>query len=226
MLVVEINPTSFEFERPLTQMRTAVATVHNAAKEGDIVFKVRTTSPKVYNVKPNSGVVKPGETVQVQIVLLGLSEEPAIDAVCKDKFLILALPLPYALEGRTVADVWTELEKEFKTLMVSKKIKVGYLNGGDQGLAETTTTTTPLESQPQVQEKTSSGIQTGATEAAGSEKNERPVRSASSPVGLETGELQVEDIVKGTSTMENVLMNPKVIGLLAILVILLTWLYI
>lgn len=95
-----------------------------------MVFKVKTTAPKFYCVRPNAALVQPGESLQVQVILLGLSKEPASDFKCRDKFLVITLPAPYDLGNRQVADVWHELESEFKHQAVSKKIKVRYLTGG------------------------------------------------------------------------------------------------
>lgn len=74
--------------------------------------------------------MQPGESVQVQVILLGLGKEPASDFKCRDKFLVITLPAPYDLGDRQVADVWHELETEFKHQAVSKKIKVRYSSGG------------------------------------------------------------------------------------------------
>lgn len=88
---------------------------------------MKTTAPKFYCVRPNAAVVAPGESVQVQVILLGLTNEPAADFKCRDKFLVITLPAPYDLGSKSVADAWPELETEFKQQAVSKKIKVKYL---------------------------------------------------------------------------------------------------
>lgn len=50
---------------PLTQLvkRTLSVSNHNSQP---IVYKVKTTAPKQYCVRPNSGRIEPGETVEVQ----------------------------------------------------------------------------------------------------------------------------------------------------------------
>lgn len=96
---------------------------------------MKTTAPKFYCVRPNAAVVQPGEEVQVQVILLGLGKEPAPDFKCRDKFLVITLPAPYDLGDRQVADVWQELESEFKHQAVSKKIKVRYLTDASSAAA-------------------------------------------------------------------------------------------
>ena len=51
-------------------------------------FKVKTTSPKKYCVKPNTGIVEPGAEVKVTVMMQAHREIPADFNACKDKFLI------------------------------------------------------------------------------------------------------------------------------------------
>lgn len=56
-------------------------------------FKVKTTNPKRYSVRPNVGVVQPGQEVTVTVQLPALKEVPADMQKCKDKFQVLTLQL-------------------------------------------------------------------------------------------------------------------------------------
>lgn len=111
---------------PLTSQATEYITIKNDSDQ-TIAFKVKTTAPKVYCVRPNAALVPSGESVQVQVILLGLKTEPAPSFKCKDKFLVIALPAPYDLGETSVADAWPQLEAEFKDKGLSKKIKVNYV---------------------------------------------------------------------------------------------------
>lgn len=130
MALIDISPDVLEYKPPFTTQSTEYATITNNSAQ-PVVFKVKTTAPKFYCVRPNAAVVQPGESLQVQVILLGLTKEPAPDFKCRDKFLVITLPAPYDLGNRQVADVWHELESEFKHQAVSKKIKVRYLTGGN-----------------------------------------------------------------------------------------------
>ncbi|CAR26200.1 hypothetical protein ZYGR_0E01840 [Zygosaccharomyces rouxii] len=129
MALIDISPDVLEYKPPFTTQSTEYATITNNSAQ-PVVFKVKTTAPKFYCVRPNAALVQPGESVQVQVILLGLGKEPASDFKCRDKFLVITLPAPYDLGDRQVADVWHELETEFKHQAVSKKIKVKYVSGG------------------------------------------------------------------------------------------------
>jgi len=93
----------------------------------NIAFKVKTTAPKFYCVRPNAAVVAPGESVEVQVIFLGLAEEPSADYNCRDKFLVITLPAPEDLEVKDVSTSWSQLEVAHSKEAISKKIKVKYL---------------------------------------------------------------------------------------------------
>lgn len=101
-------------------------TITNNAQH-NIAFKVKTTAPKFYCVRPNAAVVAPGESVEVQVIFLGLSEEPTSSYNCRDKFLVITLPAPEDLEVKDVSSAWSQLETEHSDEAISKKIKVKYL---------------------------------------------------------------------------------------------------
>jgi hypothetical protein len=56
--------------------------------DAPIAFKVKTTSPKKYCVRPNTGVVAPGQTQEVTVIMQAQKEAPPDLQNCKDKFLV------------------------------------------------------------------------------------------------------------------------------------------
>ena len=73
------------------QLRTVNGTANTA-----FTYKVKTTNPKRYSVRPNVGVVYPGEEMVVSVQLPAFKELPADMQKCKDKFQVLTLPLDEA----------------------------------------------------------------------------------------------------------------------------------
>jgi len=130
---VAINPSStLGFNRPLTQhvRRNLYITNHNAQP---VAFKVKTTAPKLYCVRPNSGRVEPGETVDVQVMLQAMKEEPPLNAKCKDKFLIQSTIITPEKETLPLQDIWsTDGADEIH----SQKIRVVYLPSEGQTVPE------------------------------------------------------------------------------------------
>ncbi|KAH8104686.1 PapD-like protein [Cristinia sonorae] len=130
---VAINPSSsLGFSRPLTQhvKRALSISNHNAQP---VAFKVKTTAPKLYCVRPNSGRVEPGETVEVQVMLQAMKEEPPMNAKCKDKFLIQSTIITPDKENVPLQEMWSS---EGNDEIHSQKIRVVYLPPEGQTVQE------------------------------------------------------------------------------------------
>ncbi|CBN77198.1 conserved unknown protein [Ectocarpus siliculosus] len=96
-----------------------------------VAFKVKTTKPKRYLVRPNQGVVAPSEDLPVSIVLLahdkvGLISEFMQTGGCNEtnKFMVQALPLQG--ESATAGAVPPGLWKEAKARVQQKKLVVHF----------------------------------------------------------------------------------------------------
>jgi hypothetical protein len=61
---VEIDPQELGFHRPFTVEVSEVLKIRNPNSH-PVAFKVKTTAPKQYCVRPNSGRVEPGKEVEV-----------------------------------------------------------------------------------------------------------------------------------------------------------------
>jgi len=85
---------------------------------------VKTTSPKKYSVRPNTGVVLPRSTCDVVVTMQAQREAPP-DMQCKDKFLVQSIVAP---AGITVKDVTGEMfTKESENKMEEVKLRVTYV---------------------------------------------------------------------------------------------------
>ncbi|RZC71518.1 hypothetical protein C5167_034678 [Papaver somniferum] len=70
-----------------------------------VAFKVKTTNPKKYCVRPNTGIVLPGTTFVVTVTMQAQKEAPQ-DMQCKDKFLLQSVTAP---KGATAKDITPEM---------------------------------------------------------------------------------------------------------------------
>ncbi|KAJ4712653.1 Vesicle-associated protein 2-1 [Melia azedarach] len=61
--------------------------------EHHVAFKVKTTSPKKYFVRPNTGVIQPWDSCVIRVTLQAQRESPP-DMQCKDKFLLQSTIVP------------------------------------------------------------------------------------------------------------------------------------
>ncbi|KAI4338803.1 hypothetical protein MLD38_023815 [Melastoma candidum] len=89
-----------------------------------VAFKVKTTNPKKYCVKPNTGIVSPWATCNVMVTMQAQKEVPA-DMQCKDKFLVQSV---VAAPGATAKDISTDMfNKESGHNVEECKLRVVYL---------------------------------------------------------------------------------------------------
>ncbi|GJN94372.1 hypothetical protein Rhopal_007451-T1 [Rhodotorula paludigena] len=123
--------------RPLTQLVKRTLSVSNHNHQA-IAYKVKTTAPKQYCVRPNSGRIEPGETVEVQVLLQPMKEDPAPNTKCRDKFLVQSVVITPEREGVALPELWSTVEKEEKertdggqSQIFEQKIRCAYLPAAD-----------------------------------------------------------------------------------------------
>ncbi|CAK9440058.1 uncharacterized protein LODBEIA_P41580 [Lodderomyces beijingensis] len=128
---MEVSPGALEFTGSFTKQTTEYLTLSNPTRQ-PLAFKVKTTAPKLYCVRPNASVLQPGESQQVSIILQGFSQPLPQDYKCKDKFLLVSVPAPPHADASKVSEIWPRLEAQNKSAVVSKKLRVSYLVGPDK----------------------------------------------------------------------------------------------
>ncbi|KAI8979172.1 PapD-like protein [Mycotypha africana] len=128
---IELNIGEYlEFERPLTRVVKRDIRISNPNNE-PIAFKVKTTAPRLYCVRPNSDIVPANSYVDVQIMLQAFKEEPPMDAKCRDKFLILSTFLNDTIKDMTLPDLWTYVEANEKQNIRQHKLRCVFVPAKD-----------------------------------------------------------------------------------------------
>ncbi|TKY55498.1 Vesicle-associated protein 2-1 [Spatholobus suberectus] len=84
--LITINPDELRFQIELEKQTYCDLKVLNNT-EHYVAFKVKTTSPKKYFVRPNTGVIHPWDSCIIRVTLQAQQEYPP-DMQCKDKFLL------------------------------------------------------------------------------------------------------------------------------------------
>ncbi|CAN7019627.1 unnamed protein product [Brassica rapa subsp. trilocularis] len=92
MPLLDIQPRTLKFVVDLKKQSTCVVQLTNTTNLF-VAFKVKTTSPKKYCVRPNVGVVAPKSSCEFSVIMQAFKEPPP-DMVCKDKFLIQSTAVP------------------------------------------------------------------------------------------------------------------------------------
>lgn len=123
---VEIDPQELGFHRPFTSEVSEVLKIKNP-NSTPVAFKVKTTAPKQYCVRPNSGRVEPGKEVEVQVILQAMKQEPPMDTKCRDKFLVQSVAISSDKEFSNLAAIWDGIDK---SQVQEKKIRVVFLAPG------------------------------------------------------------------------------------------------
>ncbi|KAI5927008.1 PapD-like protein [Camillea tinctor] len=117
---VEIDPQELAFHRPFTVEVSEVLRIRNPNTH-PVAFKVKTTAPKQYCVRPNSGRVEPGKEVEVAVILQAMKQEPPPDTKCRDKFLVQSVAITGDKEFTNLASIWDAMDK---SSIQEKKIRV------------------------------------------------------------------------------------------------------
>uniref|UniRef100_A0A1J3CQW3 Vesicle-associated protein 2-2 n=1 Tax=Noccaea caerulescens TaxID=107243 RepID=A0A1J3CQW3_NOCCA len=92
MPLLDIQPRTLKFVVDLKKQTSCVVLLTNTTPHF-VAFKVKTTSPKKYCVRPNVGVVAPKSSSEFTVIMQAYKEPPQ-DMVCKDKFLIQSTAVP------------------------------------------------------------------------------------------------------------------------------------
>ncbi|GAP83297.1 putative msp domain-containing protein [Rosellinia necatrix] len=134
---VEIDPQELGFHRPFTVEVLENLKIRNPGTQ-PVAFKVKTTAPKQYCVRPNSGRVEPNREVEVQVILQAMKQEPPSGTKCRDKFLVQSVAITPDKDFANLASIWDTIDK---SSVQEKKIRVTWLDPKSSPTAETTVTT-------------------------------------------------------------------------------------
>lgn len=78
--------------------------ITNISKE-TVTYKIKTTSPDKFRVKPSSGLLAPGATTTINVVL---QQGQQISLMSKDKFLVMCMAIPndFNYNPQAIAEFW------------------------------------------------------------------------------------------------------------------------
>ncbi|CAJ1941104.1 unnamed protein product [Sphenostylis stenocarpa] len=118
--LLQIDSPELRFVFELKKQSSALVQLGNNT-DHYIAFKVKTTSPKKYCVRPNIGIVKPNEKCDFTVTMQAQRIAPP-DMHCKDKFLIQSTVVPF---GTTEADITYDMfAKDSGKFIEEKKLRV------------------------------------------------------------------------------------------------------
>ncbi|KAL2490018.1 Vesicle-associated protein 1-1 [Forsythia ovata] len=143
--LLSIEPLELKFALELKKQISCSLQVSNKT-ENHVAFKVKTTNPKKYCVRPNTGIVLPRSTCDIIVTMQAQKEAPS-DLQCKDKFLLQSV---VASPGATPKDITPDMfTKEEGRVVEECKLRVLYVSpprppspvaeGSDEGSSPKTT---------------------------------------------------------------------------------------
>ncbi|CAD6235019.1 unnamed protein product [Miscanthus lutarioriparius] len=118
--LVEIHPRELQFTFEVKKQSSCVVHLINKSNEY-VAFKVKTTSPKRYCVRPNTGVVLPRKTCEFTVTMQALRTAPP-DMQLKDKFLVQTTVVPYGTSDEELVPAF--FSKETGRYIEESKLKV------------------------------------------------------------------------------------------------------
>ncbi|KAJ6696031.1 VESICLE-ASSOCIATED PROTEIN 1-2-LIKE [Salix koriyanagi] len=122
--LLSIEPLELKFPFELKKQISCSLQLSNNT-DNYVAFKVKTTNPKKYCVRPNAGIVLPRSTCDVIVTMQAQKEAPP-DIHCKDKFLLQSVK---ANDGVTAKDINAEMfSKEAGHLVEECKLRVLYVS--------------------------------------------------------------------------------------------------
>lgn len=151
---------------PLTQVVKKSLTITNSNSQ-PVAFKVKTTAPKQYCVRPNSGRIEAGERVEVQVLLQPFKEEPPTSAKCRDKFLVQSAVISADKETLPMTEFWALQERE-KESIFEHKIRCAFLPPSSATVPEENETSEgAYDQQSALQRAKAAALAAGSATAAG-----------------------------------------------------------
>ncbi|CAN1848526.1 Vesicle-associated protein 1-2, partial [Linum perenne] len=122
--LLTIEPQDLQFSFELKKQISSSLQLSNKS-DNYVAFKVKTTNPKKYCVRPNTGVVPPRSACDVIVTMQAQKEAPVDMFQCKDKFLLQSV---VTSPGATAKDVSAEMfNKEAGHHVEERKLRVVYV---------------------------------------------------------------------------------------------------
>jgi len=140
----EWEPALLTFHVALNKVVSQHLKAKNNSSTTAYTFKVKTTNPKRYSVRPNVGVMWPGETAQVTVQLPLQKELPPDMAKCKDKFQVLTYPLSKEVADSLLSRPAEERRTALTELWASDAVKDAIVDKIRCAFALDTTRTEPI----------------------------------------------------------------------------------
>ncbi|TKV92985.1 hypothetical protein SEVIR_9G197500v4 [Setaria viridis] len=121
--LLDVDPPELQFPFVLDKQISCPLRLTNRT-DRTVAFKVKTTSPRKYCVRPNNGVVPPRSSCTVVVTMQAQKVVPP-DLQCKDKFLVQSVVVSDGLLAKYITSQM--FVKEVGNVVEEVKLKVAYV---------------------------------------------------------------------------------------------------
>ncbi|PKI41828.1 hypothetical protein CRG98_037792 [Punica granatum] len=122
--LLDIQPRELKFTFELKKQSSCSIILSNKTEQ-HVAFKVKTTSPKKYCVRPNSGVIKPKSSCDFTVTMQAQRVAPP-EMKCKDKFLVQSTIVPFGTsEEEITSDLFAKGSGKY---VEERKIRVSLVS--------------------------------------------------------------------------------------------------
>ncbi|KAG6418793.1 hypothetical protein SASPL_120998 [Salvia splendens] len=120
--LLDVDPVEMKFPFELKKQISCSLQVTNKT-ENHVAFKIKTTNPKKYCVRPNIGIVSPNGNCDIVVTMQAQKELPT-EMQCKDKFLLQSVIAP---AGASPKDITAEMFNKDQGKVEECKLRVVYV---------------------------------------------------------------------------------------------------
>lgn len=137
--LLKISPDAhLTFKGPFNDVVTSILTLQNITEE-KVCFKVKTTAPRRYCVRPNSGMIDAGQTMEVSIMLQPFQYDP--NERNNHKFMVQSMTLSEENAALPLDEIW---KNAAPGVVVDKKLRCQFELPADEPAPEPTPAPAPV----------------------------------------------------------------------------------
>jgi hypothetical protein len=144
--MLEVSPHDLQFKVVIDQYSTRQLRLMNRGAK-PMAFKIKTTNPKQYFVRPNQGVIEPGGRTVIHVMMGKMTSMPK--EKCKDRFLVQSAEYDGELTDTTKFE-WKSYFTDPTHKPDEQKLKCTYITEEQKD----TTSPTPNNDTPKTTEST------------------------------------------------------------------------
>lgn len=126
--ILQLNPSNeLVFQGPFDKVVTSYLEISNPS-ERRVCFKVKTTAPRRYCVRPNSGIVEPVGKIKIAIMLQPMEPENMSERI-KHKFMVQSTIVQREDESGVFDDIWANAAPD---QIMDSKLKCTFVDDVDK----------------------------------------------------------------------------------------------